>query len=77
MYAGGAARSPGGAEPYDTRRSRSAADKPVGSVRYPIGLDNGAGAVSDDAVLVIAVWAPRSDPDFLQQSDALSFIGQR
>jgi hypothetical protein len=73
MYAGGASRRSGGEAWYETRGRVGAVNDNAWTVNQSIGTDIGA---LTDVALTIVPWDSTCGPDFLQQSEALSFIGQ-
>ena len=73
MYAGGASRRSGGEAWYEARGRVGAVNDNAWTVNQSTGTDTGA--LTDEA-LTIVPWESTRGPDCLQQSEALSFIGQ-
>jgi hypothetical protein len=73
MYGGGASSRSGGEAWYETRSRFGAANDNAWTVNHCTGTD--IGALTDEA-LTIVPWDSTCGPDCLQQSEALSFIGQ-
>ena len=73
MYGGGASSRSGGEAWYETRGRFGAANDNACTVDHSPGT--GIGALTD-AALTIVPWDSTCGPDCLQQSEALSFIGQ-
>src|ERR1700716_704959 len=73
MYAGGASSRSGGEEWYETRDCVWAVNNNAETVAQSMGTDMGA---LTDVALTIVPWDSTCGPDCLQQSAALSFIGQ-
>ena len=73
MYGGGASSRSGGEAWYETRGRFGAANDNAWTVNHCTGTD--IGALTDEA-LTIVPWNSTCGPDCLQQSEALSFIGQ-
>ena len=73
MYAGGASSRSGGEAWYETRGWVGAVDDNAWTVNQSTGTD--IGAMTDEA-LTIVPGDSTCGPDCLQQSEALSFIGQ-
>ena len=73
MYAGGASRRSGGEAWHETRGRVGAVNDNAWTVNQSTGTD--IGALTDEA-LTIVPWDSTCGPDCLQQSEALSFIGQ-
>src|SRR5216684_7296820 len=73
MYAGGASRRSGGEAWYETRGGVWAVKDNAWTINQSIGTDIGA---RTEVALTIVPWDSTCGPDCLQQSEALSFIGQ-